>query len=57
MKRKGWKKLGDNEIIQKGDEFYASDPLGDPPRWHKSLSVGYRPRDSVYGYVYFRRRK
>ena len=51
----GYRKLARNEIIFDGDIFYGSDPLDDLPKLHKSLSVGFTPAHSVWGYVYFRK--
>ncbi len=51
----GYRPMLPNEIIQEGDVFYGSDPPGEHPQFHKSLSIGYTPAHSIHGYLYFRR--
>lgn len=59
MKRlsKNWRRLRSNEIIRKGDVYFGSDPLNDPPTFHKSFNIGYKPSDNVQGCKYYRRVK
>ena len=53
---RGYRELVSDEIIIKGDLYYGSDPLNDPPKLHKSLSIGWTPGHSIHGYRYFRRK-
>ena len=50
----GYREMESHETIQRGDVFYGADPPSDPPRIHKSLSIGFTPAHSIHRYRYFR---
>jgi hypothetical protein len=55
----GWRELGPDEVIWRGDVFFGSEPAVDPPRIHRAEGarhVGHQPRGRG-GLRYFRSTK